>query len=98
MATLKMLQMCELTDDGRLELPGQCPWCDGKVAVKGFSLYSQPWNYADHMVKSAFCVASYTVELDDYHQPKGQIAPLADADKKKAEAFHSDYAVVFMFP
>ena len=40
-ATLRMLQMCELTDEGRLELPGQCPWCDSRVAVKGFSLYSQ---------------------------------------------------------
>ena len=101
MATLRMLQMRELTDKGRLELPGQCPWCDSKVAVKGFSLYTQLWNYADHVMKSASCVASYIVELDALNQPKGQIAPLtrtllSDADRKKAEAFHSDYAVVYL--
>ena len=69
MATLRLLQMCELCDDGRLELPSTCPWCSNPVAVKGFSLYMQLWTYAGHMVELASCVASYTTM-------QGQVAPL----------------------
>ena len=76
MATLRMLQMHELTDEERLELPSQCPWCDNRVSVKGHSLHTQLWNYAEHMMSSASCVASWTVELDKANHPQGQIAPL----------------------
>ena len=71
----RALQMRELTDCGRLELPGRCPWCDGNVTVKELSLYMQLWNYAEHTSKSASCVCSYTVELDKDNQPKGQVIP-----------------------
>ena len=73
MATLRLLQMCELCDDGQLELPSTCPWCSNPVAVKGFSLYMQLWNYAGHMVESAACVASYTAVLDKWNTVQGQV-------------------------
>ena len=40
------------------------------------SLHTQLWNYAEHMMSSASCVASWTVELDKANHPQGQIAPL----------------------
>ena len=44
-AALRLLQMCDLCDNGLLQLPAKCPWCSAQVTMNGYSLYMQLINY-----------------------------------------------------
>ena len=54
-AALRLLQMCDLCDNGLLQLPSKCPWCSGPVTVNGYSLYMQLVNYTAHLKDGGSC-------------------------------------------
>ena len=100
-ATLRLMQMCELCDDGQLQLPSMCPWCSAQVTVNGYSLYMQLWNYAGHVKDASSCVAMYTAVLDQWNETKAQAVPvikglLSHTDKLKADKYCSDYAAIYI--
>ena len=100
-ATMRLLQMCELCDNGQLQLPSTCPWCSAPVTVNGFSLYMQLWTYAGHVKDAGSCVGSYTAVLDQWNTVQGQVVPvtkslLSDTDKQKADKYCTDYAALCM--
>ena len=68
LAVLQVLQMCELSEDGRLESQHAGP---GAMSLrKGFPCI------CNSGIMLIIWPSQCTVELEEYNQPKGQIAPL----------------------
>ena len=100
-AALRLLQMCDLCDNGVLQMPSTCPWCSSQVTVQGYSLYMQLENYTTHLKDHASCVGMYTSIVDNYGNVKEQAVPivkglLSDADLRKATEYSSDYVTIYI--
>ena len=100
-ATLRLIQMCDLCENGMLQLPALCPWCSAQVTVTGHSLYMQLLNYTAHVKDAASCVGMCTAVLDQWNVVKDQAVPvvknlLSDTDKMKADQYCSDYAAIYI--
>ena len=96
-ATLRLMQMCDLCDNGMLQLPA----CSSQVTVNGYSLYIQLLNYTAHIKDGASCVGMYTAEVGQWGGIKDQSVPvvrglLSDADLRKANHYCSDYAAIYI--
>ena len=74
-AALRLLQMCDLCDNGALQLPSTCPWCSSQVTVHGYSLYMQLVNYTAHLKDCASCVGMYTSIVDQQGNVLDQAVP-----------------------
>ena len=100
-AALRLLQMCDLCDNGILQMPSTCPWCSSPVTVRGYSLYMQLENYTTHLKDHASCVGMYTSIVDKYGSVQGQAVPtvkglLSDADLRRANEYSSDYVTIYI--
>ena len=93
--------MCDLCDNGVLQMPSTCPWCSSQVTVQGYSLYMQLVNYTAHFKDNASCVGMYTSVVDKYGVVQEQAVPivkglLSDADLRRAVEYHSDYVTIYI--
>ena len=100
-AALRLLQMCDLCDNGVLQMPSTCPWCSSPVTVRGYSLYMQLENYTTHLKDHASCVGMYTSVVDNYGSVQEQAVPtvkglLSDADLRRANEYSSDYVTIYI--
>ena len=86
----RLLQMCDLCDNGTLQLPANCPWCSSAVTVNGYSLYVQLLNYSAHIKDGASCVGMYTAIIDQWGDIKAAVDPLhRHLDRKCPSGLHS---------
>ena len=100
-AALRLLQICDLCDNGVLQLPAKCPWCSAPVTVNGYSLYMQLTNYTSHLKDGGSCVGMYTAVIDPWGNILDQAVPivkglLSDTDLRKAHNYCSDYATIYI--
>ena len=100
-AALRLLQMCDLCDNGTMQLPSTCPWCSSQVTVHGYSLYMQLVNYTTHLKDCSSCVGMYTSLVDQQGNVLDQAVPtvkglLSDADLRKANEYCSDYVTIYI--
>ena len=93
--------MCDLCDNGTLQLPSTCPWCSSQVTVHGFSLYMQIVNYTTHLKDCGSCVGMYTSVIDQQGNVLEQAVPtvkglLSDADLRRAHEYCSEYVTLYI--
>ena len=100
-AALRLLQMCDLCDNGLLQVPAKCPWCSAQVTVNGYSLYMQLTNYTAHLKDGGSCVGMYTAVIDQWGTILDQAVPivkglLSDGDLREANSYSSDSATIYI--